>query len=128
MAGAVLKTYAGSDSSVRKGNERHALRALEGRYPVPKILDEGTDSLLLGFLHGEHGQDVIDTGHAEEVLYSCGLALRALHSIDIATVFPRGTNPDHVLVHGDFGPNNVLLDAETFEVTAVLDWEFQRTR
>jgi aminoglycoside phosphotransferase (APT) family kinase protein len=29
-----------------------------------------------------------------------------------------------VLVHGDFGPNNVLLDPVTFDVTAVLDWEF----
>lgn len=124
MAGAVLKTYAGPDSIFRQDTERQALRALEGRYPVPKILDEGPDSLLLEFLPGEHGQDLIDSGHAEEVLYGCGLALKALHGIDISTVFPRGTNREHVLVHGDFGPNNVLLDAETFEVTAVLDWEF----
>ncbi|MFB4421339.1 phosphotransferase [Streptomyces sp. QL37] len=27
-------------------------------------------------------------------------------------------------MHGDFGPNNVLLDPGTFEVTAVVDWEF----
>jgi Phosphotransferase enzyme family len=25
--------------------------------------------------------------------------------------------------HGDFGPNNILLDPATFTVTAVLDWE-----
>jgi Ser/Thr protein kinase RdoA (MazF antagonist) len=31
------------------------------------------------------------------------------------------------LVHGDFGPNNILLDPITFEVTAVLDWEWART-
>jgi aminoglycoside phosphotransferase len=124
MPGAVLKTYAGPDSSWRQNNERQALRALEGRYPVPKILDEGPDSLLLGFLPGGHGQDLVDAGQANEVLNACGLALRALHNIDVSTVFPRSAHRDHVLVHGDFGPNNVLLDAETFEVTAVLDWEF----
>jgi aminoglycoside phosphotransferase len=124
IPGAVLKTYAGPDSSLRQDNERQALRGLAGRYPVPDILDEGKDSLLLGFLPGEHGQDLIDAGHAEAVLHACGLALKALHAIDISSVFPRSASPEHVLVHGDFGPNNMLLDAETFEVTAVLDWEF----
>jgi aminoglycoside phosphotransferase len=124
MPGAVLKTYAGPDSSLRQDNERQALRALAGRYPVPEILDEGPDSLLLGFVPGGHGQELIDAGHAEEVLRACGLALRALHSIDVMTVFPRSTDRQHVLTHGDFGPNNALLDPGTFEVTAVLDWEF----
>lgn len=124
MPGSVLKTYAGPDSSLRRDNERRVLRALEGRFPVPKILDEGPDSLLLGFLPGGHGQDLIEAGHAAEVLHSCGLALRTLHSVDASTVFPPGADRGHVLVHGDFGPNNVLLDAETFEVTAILDWEF----
>lgn len=124
MPGAVLKTYVGPDSSLRQANERQALRALVGRYPVPEILDEGADSLLLGFLPGQHGQDLIDAGHAEDVLRACGLALRALHSIDITAAFPHSTNPEHVLTHGDFGPNNMLLDPGTFEVTGVLDWEF----
>ena len=29
-----------------------------------------------------------------------------------------------VLVHGDYGPQNVLLDPATQEITAVLDWEW----
>ena len=29
-----------------------------------------------------------------------------------------------VLVHGDYGPNNVLLDPAARAVTAVLDWEW----
>ena len=28
-----------------------------------------------------------------------------------------------VLVQGDYGPNNVLLDPDAVQVTAVLDWE-----
>jgi aminoglycoside phosphotransferase (APT) family kinase protein len=31
-----------------------------------------------------------------------------------------------VLVHGDFGPNNVLLDERAEAVTAVLDWEWSQ--
>jgi hypothetical protein len=30
---------------------------------------------------------------------------------------------DHILVHGDFGPNNMLFDPVTFQVAAVVDWE-----
>ncbi|HEY2506939.1 MAG TPA: phosphotransferase [Streptosporangiaceae bacterium] len=29
-----------------------------------------------------------------------------------------------ILVHGDYGPNNVLLDASATQVTAVVDWEW----
>jgi aminoglycoside phosphotransferase (APT) family kinase protein len=32
--------------------------------------------------------------------------------------------PGAVIVHGDFGPNNVLLDAAAQRVTSVLDWEW----
>jgi hypothetical protein len=67
---------------------------------------------------------LIDADHAEDVLRACGLALQELHGIDITTIFPDSSNREQVLTHGDFGPNNVLLDAETFAVTADLDWEF----
>ena len=28
------------------------------------------------------------------------------------------------MVHGEYGPQNLLVDAATWEVSAVLDWEF----
>jgi aminoglycoside phosphotransferase (APT) family kinase protein len=31
-----------------------------------------------------------------------------------------------VLVHGDYGPSNVLLDPASFRVVAVVDWEWAR--
>lgn len=31
---------------------------------------------------------------------------------------------DGPLVHGDFGPNNLLIDPAAWQVTAILDWEF----
>ena len=58
------------------------------------------------------------------VLDGCGRVLRALHSIDVTKVYPRRGASGLVVTHGDFGPNNVLLDPSSFDVTAVLDWEF----
>lgn len=34
------------------------------------------------------------------------------------------SRPGVVLVHGDYGPNNTLLDPAARQVTAVLDWEW----
>jgi aminoglycoside phosphotransferase (APT) family kinase protein len=60
----------------------------------------------------------VDAGDAEAVLEACGAVLRRIHAT------PADAEGDGVLVHGDFGPNNTLLDPGTFQVTAVLDWEF----
>ncbi len=44
----------------------------------------------------------------------------------IRRFWPSGVSvqPGEVIRHGDFGPNNVLLDSATMTVTALLDWEF----
>ena len=40
-------------------------------------------------------------------------------------MLPAGEHPaGAVLVHGDYGPNNALLDSDASAVTAVLDWEW----
>ena len=50
-------------------------------------------------------------------------SLRHIHAIDVTTVFDHEPAPlGTVLVHGDYGPNNILLDPDTLAVTAVLDW------
>ncbi|NGN68331.1 phosphotransferase [Streptomyces sp. A7024] len=106
----VRKTYAGPDAALRHRRERDALRRLTGRLPVPPVLDETDGTLTLGFLPGTHGQELIDAGHAAEVLTACGELLRRIHATG--------------MIHGDYGPNNILLDPSDFTVTAVLDWEF----
>lgn len=108
----VVKTYTGPRPAERRAREIGALQALQGRFPVPPILATEYGTLTLGFVAGSHGQDLIAAGHAEDVLRSCGAILRRLHDLD---------NP---LVHGDFGPNNILFDPITFDVAAVLDWEW----
>ncbi|WP_419998427.1 phosphotransferase [Streptomyces boninensis] len=112
----VTKTYAGPDATLRRHRERDALRRLTGRLPVPPVLgedeSEADGTLTLGFLPGTHGQELIDAGHAEQVMAACGRALRKIHAAGA--------------IHGDYGPNNVLLDPSDFAITAVLDWEFTR--
>ncbi|HEX6686951.1 MAG TPA: phosphotransferase [Candidatus Limnocylindrales bacterium] len=113
---AVVKRYQGPDWAARRMREHAVLDRLSGRLPVPTVLGGDEDSLRMGFVAGVHGQDLIEAGHAVPVLRACGRMLRRIHGID--------PEPGPALVHGDYGPNNVLLDPATFEVTAVLDWEW----
>ncbi|GAB2757711.1 phosphotransferase [Streptomyces bullii] len=65
----------------------------------------------------------MDSGHADAALRACGTVLRRIHAAPREILDDgRGTGP--VLVHGDFGPHNVLLDPVTLQVAAVVDWEF----
>jgi len=114
----VDKTYAGPDARQRRARERLILTRLQGRVPVPPIHSAEDHTLRLGFVAGVHGQDLVEAGHAAAVLSACGAMLRRIHTLDLNAWNGR------VLVHGDYGPNNVLLDPATFQVTAVLDWEF----
>ncbi|AGZ42829.1 phosphotransferase [Actinoplanes friuliensis] len=106
----VIKRYTGPDAPRRWATERDALETLAGRLPVPAVLAARTGELHLAHLPGVHGQELIDAGQAPAVLHSCGTMLRRLQSEGV--------------VHGDYGPNNLLFDAHTYEVSAVLDWEW----
>jgi aminoglycoside phosphotransferase (APT) family kinase protein len=106
----VLKRYTGPRAAERAEREYVALSALAGRVPVPAVLGRAPGALTLELVAGEHGQDLIAAGHAGRVLAACGDVLRRIHAAGFR--------------HGDFGPNNTLLDPGSLVVTAVLDWEF----
>ncbi|MDA1359524.1 phosphotransferase [Glycomyces luteolus] len=112
----VVKHYQGPDAALRLERERLLITDLAGTIPVPPLLGAGEGALTLGFVEGAPGQELLDTD-AAAVLRSCGTVLRRIHAV--ASSLGEG-----VLVHGDFGPNNLLLDPGTFAVTAVVDWEF----
>lgn len=118
----VHKAYRGPDAEARREREGRALAGLVGRVPVPPPLPAGGAELRTGWVPGRHGQDLIDAGHAAEVLRACGAVLRRIQAVDPHAVL-GDAGGEGVLVHGDFGPNNVLLGPD-FAIAAVLDWEW----
>jgi aminoglycoside phosphotransferase len=119
----VVKRYSGPDRVTRLATESAVLSRLDGRLPVPRLVEIRRDALEMVHMPGVHGQDLIDAGHGPAALRACGTTVRRIQSVDVTTIFPdapAGT----VLVHGDFGPNNILFNPDTFEATAVLDWEW----
>jgi aminoglycoside phosphotransferase len=122
----VVKRYEGPDAAVRRSRERATLSRLQGRLTVPAVLgDARSDELRMAFVDGVHGQELIEAGMARAVLRACGRTLHHIHHLDIGGIFPDQMDiPGSVVVHGDYGPNNVLLDPGTLAITAVLDWEW----
>jgi len=104
--------------------ELACLSALGGRLPVAVVVhrDLSIPRLTLGLLPGTHGQDLLTDGHAAGVLRLVGQTLVALQRIRPDTV-PGLVGEGSVIVHGDFGPQNMLFDLEADRVTGVVDWE-----
>ena len=121
----VTKTYQGPEAACRSAREAAVLSALAGRLPVPEVIDIGSGRLQLTLMDGVPGQDLIDAGQAEPVLRACGRMLRRLQAIGPALAHVEGHGPPPaVLVHGDYGPNNVVLDPAARQITAIVDWEW----
>jgi aminoglycoside phosphotransferase (APT) family kinase protein len=109
------KRYEGADALQRMRVELEALERATGRVPVPAVLDcdERRREVTFARVAGENGQDLIERGCAESALAAAGRTLRALHP-----------SAGPTLVHGDYGPQNLLHDPARCEVVAVVDWEF----
>ncbi len=121
---AVEKRYEGADRRASARRELACLAQLADRLPVPTVLEvhRATPRVLLRRLPGRHGQELIDEGYADPVLRLIGRALRELRTIP-TTAVPELEGDGTVLVHGDYGPQNMLFDADAMTVTAILDWE-----
>jgi len=123
----VVKRYRGPGALTRSRREHAMLNALAGRIPVPAVLEARDGRLTMTFMPGVHGQELLEAGRAGAVLRACGTMLGRIQRIrpgEIAAALPGPAGPGTVLVHGDYGPNNVLLDPAAAEITAVLDWEW----
>ncbi|GAB3418950.1 phosphotransferase family protein [Flindersiella endophytica] len=120
----VVKAYDGPGADQRLERESFILSSYAGRLPLPPLVEAGDGTLTLGFVEGVHGQELLDRDEAtaRTVLAACGALLGELQKLDASEL---GEGP--VLVHGDFGPNNLLFDPESLQVTALLDWEFAHT-
>ena len=120
----IEKRYEGSDSFDRAEREFACLTGLLGRCLVPEILefDPSTPVLVVSEIGGGHGQELIDKGRVSQVLRLIGRQLSDLQSFDPSTV-PGLTRRGDVIVHGDYGPQNILFLLDPMRVSGVLDWE-----
>jgi aminoglycoside phosphotransferase len=119
--GVVWKRFRGATAEARAQRESAALRWATHHLPVPELLAERPAELGLRFVTGRHGQDALDRA-PRSVLRRCGELARRLSSLDPPD-FLRDRATGAVVVHGDFGPQNILLDHGLRKVVALLDWE-----
>jgi hypothetical protein len=118
----VTKTYRGPGASGRQQREELAIRSLAGRLPVATIVESRPGALVLGKVTGRPGQEMIDRGHGDVVMFRLGRLLR-----DVQAIRPRflpELDGAGVLVHHDFGPNNVLFAEHDTAVVLLADWEW----
>jgi hypothetical protein len=122
--GSVEKIYDQFDVAARARRELACLTALHDVFPVATVLeiDLSVPRLCVARVAGAHGQDLIECGNAPDVLRLVGCALFELQQLPPETV--SGLDGDGpVIVHGDFGPQNMLFDLAGARVAAILDWE-----
>ena len=124
VADCIEKRYEGAEAIARAEREFTSLTGLHGRYPVPEVVqfDSAVPSILLAEVLGRHGQELIDEGRSAEVLRVTGTQLAKLQAID-QSVVPGLEGRGEVIVHGDFGPQNILYSVDLTDVAGVVDWE-----
>jgi hypothetical protein len=120
----IEKRYEGADAIIRAEREFTSLTGLHGRYPVPEVLrfDFAVPMLLLREVVGRHGQELIDQGLGAMVLRAAGTWLDELQTID-PSIVPGLEGRGDVIVHGDFGPQNMMYSFDVTRVAGILDWE-----
>ena len=121
----VTKHYHGSDALERLTREAAALDALSSFVPVPAVLhvDRTHYRLQTRYMPSRHGQTLIDAGQASQALFVCGTLLHHLQTLS-PHLLPDAPGSGRVIVHGDFGPQNVLIAPESWTVAALVDWEW----
>jgi aminoglycoside phosphotransferase (APT) family kinase protein len=122
----VIKRYDGPDATARLKREVAILQSLPEYLPLPEILTYDTfeNELRMRRIEGRHGQALLDAGYAMQVLYLCGELLRQLQNVPVKTVADIDLDPRAVIVHGDFGPQNIIVAPRRWEPVALLDWEW----
>lgn len=119
----VEKKYVGPRRFDNAHREVTCLTRLAGTLPVPEVVDADLDEprLLIRWVDGDHGQDLLQGGHGRAVMRLLGETLRALQSVPVSMVDLAGDGS--VICHGDFGAQNMLFDLANRRVAAIIDWE-----
>lgn len=126
VEGTVEKRHQGPVRHEAAALEADVLQCIANFLPVPKVLQfDPTEPLLrLELIEGVNGQALVERGLTCEVLFQCGVLLGQIASVDTSSL-PFLAKEEH-LVHGDYGPHNLLFSSNGTEVRGIVDWEFAR--
>ncbi|PKO13093.1 MAG: hypothetical protein CVU39_20845 [Chloroflexi bacterium HGW-Chloroflexi-10] len=109
----------------RWNTENSLLPLLQGKLPVPTLLPNNTDGeILLKAVAGLHAQDVINNDSQANILLGLGRLLQQIQSLSVEPFQGLLTGNGTVLVHGDFGPQNLLVNQKSYQPALLFDWEW----
>lgn len=121
----VVKTYSGADSQSRFLTELVMYQQLRDMPFMPELVGYDKDALTISmrYVESRHAQDLLEE-YCDIVLFSLGKLARELQLVKIDTIVESKRNAPDVLVHGDFGPQNLLFAPESFSEPYLVDWEW----
>ena len=124
--GVVEKRHLGPSRRAVAAREVAVLRSLQGVLPVPEVLrfDPDEPLLCIEMIEGENGQALVEQDLADEVLFQCGILQRRIAEVDASEMVFLALGDQ--LVHGDYGPHNILFSPDGSEVLGIVDWEWSR--
>lgn len=121
----ILKRYVGPGAMSRWHTEMSLLPIISEYLPVPTMLKQkNTGEIITKRIYGLHALDMVDNGQSSEVLKALGKLLKLIQNIPAQKLQGLIPGSGSVLVHGDYGPQNLLLNAKTNEPVAIVDWEW----
>lgn len=102
-------------ATILKG-ERDNLKKLAPILRVPEVIDfhrskSGYDYLLISELPGKNLVELIGEWPDTEIVGTFAKAVRQLHNLDVAVVFPKAKARD-VLLHGDMALPNIIISEQ----------------
>ncbi len=119
------KTYSGPGSANRWAAEVTLLTYLKGRLPVPPLINANLHGgIQTAWINGLHAQDLLQADQGETVLAVLGDLLQQLQQVPTDALAGKIPGDGTCLVHGDFGPQNLILYQKSHQPAALLDWEW----
>jgi tRNA A-37 threonylcarbamoyl transferase component Bud32 len=121
----VVKTYSGADSQNRFLTELVMYQQLQDMPFMPELVGYDKDALTIStrYVESRHAQDLLEE-HCDIVPFSLGKLARELQLVKVDAIAGSKRNEPDVLVHGDFGPQNLLFAPESFSERYLVDWEW----
>jgi tRNA A-37 threonylcarbamoyl transferase component Bud32 len=121
----VVKTHSGADSQSRFLTELVMYQQLQDMSFMPELVGYDQDALTIStrYVESRHAQDLLEE-YCDIVPFSLGKLARELQLVKIDTIVESKRNAPDVLVHGDFGPQNLLFAPESFSELYLVDWEW----